>query len=323
MLQSDFVFGLGLLKEILMNATFPADEIEKLRDQLLTDIKQYWDEPRSFVGQLVREQIYKGHPYSKQPIGKLEMIESITRQDLIDFYKHYVSPYGARMAIIGDLRQYKLKDVLEKKLQEWKSTKVEDMQFFDLASVASQDINHSINRDQVVLCLAQLLVKRKSPDFDAYLLFDQIFGGGFLGSMSSRLFELREQTGLFYTIKGTLVAGVDEQPGMFLVTTIVSVDRLKEAEAAIKKTIDTVVNTLTEDDLEEAKRAVINSLVDNFAANSSIASTFLFLDKYNFSDDYFDKRAAQLNKVTLEDMKAAVKNLLNSKNLLTVRIGRV
>ena len=113
---------------------------------------------------------------------------------------------------------------------------VKDLDYPQLSPVEKQDINYPINRDQVVLCLAQLSIDRKDPDFDTYLLFDQIFGGGALGSMSSRLFDLREQTGLFYTIRGSLIAGADEQPGMFQVRTIVSVDRLAEAEKAIKET---------------------------------------------------------------------------------------
>lgn len=323
MLQSDFVFGLGLLKEILMNATFPADEIEKLRDQLLTDIKQYWDEPRSFVGSLVRNVIYKGHPYSKESMGTKESISSITRQDLIGFYKKYISPVGARIAVVGDLQDYNIHDVLEAALGEWTGENIETFEFPSLSPVATQEVNYSINRDQVVLCLAQLSIDRKNPDFDKYLLFDQIFGGGQLGSMSSRLFDLREQTGLFYTIRGSLTAGADEQPGMFQVRTIVSLDRLAEAEAVIKKTIDTVIDTLTQEELEEAKRAVVNTLVDNFASNSDSASTFLYLDRFNFPTDYFDTRAEQIEQITLEDMKKAVKNILNSENLITVRAGRV
>jgi zinc protease len=271
----------------------------------------------------VRNEIYKGHPYSKQTMGTQKSIKSISRQDLIDFYKKYISPSGARMAVVGDIRDYKLKELLEKKLQDWKASFVEDMQFPALTPTQVHEINYPINRDQVVLCLAQLSIDRKHPDFDKYLLFDQIFGGGALGSMSSRLFDLREQTGLFYTIRGSLVAGADEQPGMFQVRTIVSLDRLAEAERVIKKTINEVVDTLQEEELNEAKRAVINTLVDNFAANSSMASTYLFLDRFEFPSDYFDKRAAQIESVTLDDMKAAIRNMLNSENLLTVRVGRV
>ena len=323
MLKSDFIFGLELLKEVLTAAMFPESEIEKIRDQLLTGIKQYWDEPRSFIGHLVREVMYKDHPYSKQSIGTEDSIKAITRQDLVDFYKKYISPFGAHIAIIGDVDDYDLHAELEKILGDWQGSVVEDLHYPQLFPVDKQEINYPINRDQVVLCLAQLSIDRRHPDFDKYLLFDQIFGGGALGSMSSRLFDLREQTGLFYTIRGSLVAGTDEQPGMFQVRTIVSLDRLAEAEKAIKNTIDTVVDTLTKNDLEEAKAAVINTLVDNFVSNSDMARTFLYLDRFKFPADYFDNRAAQINKVTLDDMKKAVKNILLSDKLITVRTGRV
>jgi zinc protease len=323
MLKSDFVFGLELLKEVLTNATFPEDEIEKIRDQLLTDIKQYWDEPRSFVGHLVREVIYKDHPYNKQSIGTEKSVNAMARKDLINFYKKYISPSGARIAIVGDLEDYDLQNVLETALGDWQGLVIEEITYPQLSPVEKQEVNYPINRDQVVLCLAQLSIDRRHADFDKYLLFDQIFGGGALGSMSSRLFDLREQTGLFYTIRGSLTAGSDEQPGMFQIRTIVSLDRLAEAEKVIKETIDNVIDTLTEQDLEEAKAAVVNTLVDNFTSNGDIASTFLYVDRFKFPVDYFDKRAAQVEKVTLEDMKQAVKNILASDKIITVRAGRV
>jgi len=323
MLAADFEFGLGLLREILTKATFPEDEMEKVRDQLLTDVRQYWDEPRSFVSQLVRQELYKGHPYSKQTIGTEKSLTSISRQDLVNFYKKYISPFGAHIAVVGDLGDYNVVEVLENTLGDWQTHEVRDIEYATVAPVAQKEINYPINRDQVVLCLAQLSIDRKHPSFDTYLLFDQIFGGGALNSMSSRLFDLREQTGLFYTIRGTLLAGADEQPGMFQVRTIVSLDRLAEAEKAIKNTIDTIVDTLTQEELEEAKRAVTNTLVDNFTSNGDIASTFLYLDRFKLPADYFDNRAANLEKITLDDMKNAVKDILHSDKMITVRAGRV
>lgn len=323
MLHDDFEFGLDIVNELLTNALFPEQEIEKIRQQMLVDIKQYWDEPRSFIGQLVRNEMYKNHPYSKQIMGTKESVESITREDLINFYKKYICCTGARIAIVGDLHGYKVQSLVEKKLASWQASVVPTIEFPQLNSLANQEINYPINRDQVVLCLAQLSIDRYHPDYDKYLLFDQIFGGGVLGSMSSRLFDLREHTGLFYTIYGSLIVGVDEQPGMFQIKTIVSLDRLAEAEKAIKNVIDTVIETLTEEDLAEAKRAVASVLVDNFASNSSMAGAFLFIDRFKFPSDYFDKRAEQLERVTLDDMKQAIKKMLSSKDLLTVRVGRV
>ena len=323
MLSDDLAFGLEILEEIIIKATFPEKEIEKVRMQILAEIKIFWDEPRYFSGQLVRETIYKGHPYSKNSLGSVESVKAISRDDMINFYEKYIGLQGARIAIVGDLKDYNLVDMLENRLGKYKGVEVEDIEFPALDPTKHKEFNYPINRDQVVLSLACLSIKRMHPDFDKFLLFNQIFGGGALGSMASRLFQLREETGLFYTIRGSLLVGSDEQQGIFQVKTIVSLDRLQEAEKVIKQTINTVTDTITLEELMEAKRAVVNTLVDNFSSNSGMAQTFLYLDRFSLSADYFDTRAADLEKVTLADMQQAVKKVLGGDNLLTLRVGRV
>jgi zinc protease len=323
MLSSDFEKGLELLEEILARPSFSELEIEKVRQQLIADVKNFWDEPSSFAGQLIRENVYKDHPYGKNLLGTKESIEKISRKDIIDFYKKMISPVGARIAIVGDLQDYDMQRVLESSIGQWRGQEVKTIEFSPLRQVRPQEINYPINRDQVVLCYAGLSVDRKDPDFDKYLLFDQIFGSGALGSMHSRLFQLREQSGLFYSINGTMIANADEDDGMMLVKTLVSLDRLKEAEHAIKNTINTVVNSIKPDEFKEARHAVVNSLVNNFESNQGMARAFLFVDRFGFPLDFYDKRAEQLKQVDLEEMKAAVKKLLNTNNLITLRIGRV
>ncbi len=323
MLREDFEFGLEILQEILTQAVFPEDKIEKVRTQLLADLKNFWDDPRYFAGHLIRQELYKGHPYSKNSIGTKETLESFAKADLVDFYKKYVSPHGAKIAIVGDLGQYDLAKVLEKTLSNWQGPEVEDISFPKLVQPESKEVNYPINRDQVVLCLARLSIDRKHPDWDKLYLFDQIFGGGVLGAMSSRLFQLREQTGLFYTIHGSLISGSDLQPGMVLVKTIVSMDRVQEAEKAIKDTMYSTVDTITQQELHEAKNAIVNSLVDNFVSNSSMARAFLYLDKYDFPNDFFDRRAANLAKINIDKVKEAAKKVLKKDALLTLRVGRI
>lgn len=323
MLSSDLERGLELLEEILAHPVFAEDEIEKVREQLIADVKNFWDEPSSFAGQLLRENIYKGHPYGKNLLGTEESIKKITRQDIVNFYKKMISPVDAKMALVGDLGAYDLKHILEESIGKWKGSEVKTEEFTQLSPTCSKDINYPINRDQVVLCYAGLSVDRRDPDYDKYLLFDQIFGAGVLGSMHSRLFKLREQSGLFYSINGTMIANADEDDGMMLVKTIVSLDRLEEAEKAIKDTINTVADTIKQEEFVEARHAIVNSLVNNFESNQGIARAFLFVDRFNFPTDFYDKRAEQLQHVDLASVKAAVKKLLKTDNLLTLRIGRV
>ncbi len=323
MLSEDLPFGLEILEEILNKATFRQQEIEKKRSQILADIKCFWDEPRYFGAQLVKEQLYKGHPYSKNYLGTKDSIESITRDDLVHFYKQYINPHGAKLAIVGNLGNYNLRDISERIFGAWCNSSIESMKFPLLAQLKVQEMNYYVNRDQVVLCLARLSIDRKHSDYDKLLIFDQIFGGGILNSMNSRLFQLREESGLFYTIKGSLLVGSNEQPGMFQVRTIVSLDRLQEAEKAIKKVIDSAADKINPEEFVQAKRAIINSLVDNFSSNSNIAQVLLYLDRFDLPVDYFDTRTVTLDRISLEETQKAVKNILRSDDLLTLRIGRI
>lgn len=323
MLPDDFEYGLTLLVELVVHATFPEASIEKVRKQMMCDVKQYWDDPLSFVTQLVKEELYKNHPYSKQVLGTQESLQSIIHEDIVSLYKRYISPNGSRMAVVGNIGAIDMPTVLEKKLSLWKPIVREHAVFPMLMSSEPKIINYPINRDQVVLSLAKISINRQDPDFDLYILCDQIFGGGVSGSMCSRLFKLREETGLFYTSKGSLLAGSDEQAGMFLITTTVSLDRLIEAEIAIKKTIDMFIDTVTKEEVQEAKRAVIASCIDHCISNNSLAKSFLFLERYKLSTDYFDTYLGRLNTVTLEDIKRVGKKLFNSNDLVTVRVGRV
>jgi len=323
MLSADLRKGLELLFEILTSATFDKNEIEKIRAQLQVDIKNFWDSPKQFSGQLVREHIYKGHPYSKNDLGTAKVIAEINQKDLIDCYHAFIVPEQARLAIVGDLAGYNIHDEIEQVLGSWQGQAVPDIAFPVLQSSAYQEIVHPINRDQVILCFANLSIDRKHPDYDKLLIFDQILGHGALGSMSSRLFRLREQTGLFYTIDGSLTSHADEQPGMVIVKTLVSLDRLAEAEKAIKHTLIHAADVITQDEFEQAKNAILTSLVQYFESNSKTASAFLFLDKYNFAPDYFDTRAVALSQITIADVQKAVQRALKPDELLTFKIGRV
>lgn len=323
MLSEDFEKGLELLAEIFTEATFDKKEIEKVRDHLLADLKLYWDTPSDFAGHLLREKIYKNHPYSQNKYGTVESIKKITREDLVNFYKAHVTPDGTRLSVVGDLGKYDVKACLENALKNWKRTTVHDKICPAIQEPKPERIAHVINRDQVVLAFAGASVARSHPDFDKLLLFDEIFSGGATGSMNSRLFELRERTGLFYTISGSLIAGADEEPGMCVVKTIVSLDRLDEAKKAILKTINEVIDSITEDELELARQTIINSRIDSYSSNKKIASTFIALDRFDLGEDYFDKRVDVIRAITLEQVKEAARKVLNADKMITLEVGRI
>jgi len=322
MLKDDFDFALSLLNQIVTKAVFREKNIEKIRTQICADIANYWDSPADFAGQLVRMELYKNHPYNKNLLGDFESMKKITRADLIGAYKKYVSPDGARLAVVGDIKGIDIFAAVNAALNSWENVPVSEIMFPALTALCAATIEYPINRDQTVLCFAGHSVSRLDERYDALILFDQIFSGGVLGSMSSYLLQLREQTGLFYTIGGSLVANADEQPGLIYIRTIVSNDRLTEAENLIENAIVTAPNIITAIDVDHARNALINSLVDNFESNDAMAQSFLFIDRFELPTDYFDRRLVNLRSISLEKIKEAVRSVLDVNHLIKLRIGR-
>lgn len=315
--------ALILLGDIVVGSTLPLQSMEKIKSRLLSEHALFLDDAGKVAVQFTKELIYKDHPHHKNILGTRESLQSITHADVTKAYRQWITPIESRLILVGDLTGIDPELLIEKTLNRWKGESLENLVYPSLDSVSYHEYKRFMNRDQTVLCYGGISVDRFSSDFDKLLLFDQVFSGGILGSMSSRLFDLRERSGLFYTIGGSLIASVDKQPGMMLIKTIVSNDRLAEAERSIEHLIDNAIDSLTEEELQEAKQAVINSLVDNFASNRQTAGSLLFLDYYNFPADYFDRRPEQLGAITVDDVKRTVKKYLRTDSMIKVKVGRI
>lgn len=323
LLSKDFSKSLEILNDVLMQAVFNKDSINKVKEQILAEINQYWDQPLKFVHQIAKQEIYKNHPYSKNILGDSKSIENIDRDILLDYYKKYLSPQGSKLAIVGDIERYDIKECIDHMLNIWQGPLIEDLKFPEIEPVKYKEINYKIMRDQTVLCYAGLSCRRRDEDYDKLLIFDQIFTGGILGSMSSYLFDLRERSGLFYTIGGSLISKVDKEPGLIIIKTVVSNDNLKFAQDSIESLIDNAVEKITKEEFEEAKNAIINSLVNLFSTNYKIAATFIAKDYFDFSKDYFDLRAQEISSIDLDELKSTVRKYLSTEKLIKIKAGRV
>ncbi len=324
MLDVDLPYGLRLLNELVAKATLADCDSEKIRHRLLNDVRIFWDSASKCATQLLRQSVYGEHPYHKAALGTPETIMNIGCADLQDAYRRWITPVGSALAIVGNITCRDLAVLLEETLGSWRGAAVPELIYPPLPHhTPPPTIIHRMQRDQIVLAYGRDSVSRLDPDFDKLLLFDQIFTGGSLGSMSSRLFDLRERSGLFYTIRGSLVAGAARQPGMAFVSTIVSSDRLVEAQRQIKATIDEGASRFTEAEYGEACRALESSLIDLFATHRQMAGAFLFLEEYQLPANYFAHRIEQLRSITREEIQEACSRWMKADQFTTVMVGRL
>lgn len=165
MLSSDLHKALTILKEIVTNAVFPEEQIEKVRHQMQTELDNFWDNPSKFVNYLARKEIYGDHPYHKLSLGTNDSLVKISKQDLINAYQNFITPAQTTLSIVGDLQSAHIETIITEILGDWKGSTVQDLNFSAVKVPSVHDVNYFINRDQIILAFAGLSVNRFNQDF--------------------------------------------------------------------------------------------------------------------------------------------------------------
>lgn len=319
LLSADFEIALELLSQLVCNARFDDYAIEKIRALTLVAQQNAFDSPHTYVMQKAKEHIYGNHPYANMLLGTEESITKINKKDLVDFYKTIFTPQEACIAIVGDLTGYNIPAIVEKYLGNWHGNKLDTLEYPELSCSSSHTHHYYMNRDQTVLCIAGPSVHRFHPDYDKLLLFERILFHG----MHSYTFKLRESTGAFYTISGSLIAASSYQPGFAYIKTIVSNDRLHEVTDMLKAVIKKGADEVSQTELEETKELLLCDMDELYATKHAIARTFLYLDYFNLPFNYFENRKQSIASITLDELKRAVKSVFNLNSMITIYVGRV
>ena len=333
MLSCDLEKGLDVLQEVLTQPAFEVSSIEKVRQQTLVELAEYWDTPTLFVDQLARQAVYGGHPYAKSRLGYKECVKQFSKKLIFDFHDNYVSPQESVLVIVGDLNKFQLnkyrldeskfKNVVKKYFGNWKGKQIPDLLLPEILYKKPKIISYQINRDQVVLAFAAPSISRLDKNYDAMALLDVVLTGGGT-SMSSRLFQLREQTGLFYSIGGSLVHGAQKAQGMIFIKTLVSLNDVELAEKLIKKEIKKLREKGVQAyELQAATKALIVAAVGRFESSSNISQLFLFFKRCGLSFDLFDKRGAFLSILNMDTVNTVARRYCKENLLSTIRVGRI
>ncbi|MBT3455943.1 insulinase family protein [bacterium] len=318
-LKEDLEFSLEIIEEILSRSLFDDDCIETIRKKMLTGLKAFLDSPSRVAYSMAFKHIYGKHPYGKNIFGTKESIEKINKKDLISFYKKYITPDGAKCAIVGDLDGINLEKIVIKTIGKWSGPKVDNIDFPKIENIPTKNIDCHMNVDQVDLVFVGPSVSREHSDFYKLFLFNYIFSGG----LASKLYQLRRESGLFYVVHGDSLIMSDKEPGVVTIYTQVSKSRMEEAEQSIKELVRGVADTITQQELDDARNQVIFSLPSYYSTITSTAKSFLRIDKFDFSSDYHNFLPQKLFKISLVDVKNAVKRWIGAGALSLIRVGRV
>ncbi|BCL38024.1 M16 family metallopeptidase [Nostoc sp. MS1] len=308
------------LADVLQNASFPQEQLELSRQRALIGLKAQLDDPGSLGRRVFQQAIYpENHPFYTFPTEA--SLKSISREDVVRFYRQYYRPDTTTIALVGDFDPDKVKKLLNQSFGKWQA--IGQPPTLKVSNVALPKTLTRMNKvipgkAEAVTYIGYSAISRKDPRYYAALILNQILGGD---TLSSRLgTEVRDRLGLTYGIYSGFAAGIN--PGPFLISMQTAPT---DADKAIASTIALLKQLreqgVTEAEVNTAKRTITNSYPVDLANPSNVSSIILDNSVYGLSTSELRDFPQQIQAVTMADVQQAIQDLIKPENLVIVTAG--
>ncbi len=303
--------ALDILCDMMTAPLLDADEIERERGVIIEEMNVYRDDPARFVGTLIPELIFPEHPLGRDIIGTEEVINTIPRAAIKEFFDtHYVAN-NMVVSVAGDVDHAAIVDQITDLLGEVGSHVQPEL----------TPLPHEVSDKMTIIqdkdtAQAHFVISGRAFSYTDDKAMAARVASGILGrGMSSRLFaNVRERQGLAYSIFSDVANFVDT--GVFSVYAGVNLDKVNQAVTSVLHELHDVATKLVSDaELDKAKQQLISGLEMSQESNTNIAESIgtqvILLGNYKS----IDERIAEIKAVTTEDVLAVSAEMLDPKGL--------
>lgn len=322
-LSKDLGKGLELFFEMVKNPRFQQDRLDLYKSQMMQNMERRNDRTDTILsrewGRLLRG---THHFSSAEPTGA--SIESISREDLIEFHQKYYHPGAFIFAVSGDFQEAEMESQLEAMLEGW------PVQTKPVPPVPKPDFTpqpgvYMVNKSEVNqgnVAMGHLGTMRDNPDFYALSLMNDILGGG--GIFSNRLMSrVRSDEGLAYGVGSDFGFGV-YYDGIFHAGFQSKSPTCAQAAAITLEEIEKIRTTkVTQEELEIAKTSAVEIFPRYFARPAQIAGTFANDEYTKRKPDFWDTYRDRIKAVTIEDVLRVAQKYLMPEKMVYLAVGNV
>jgi zinc protease len=297
---------------VLLDPVFPPEEIEKVRGQVLTGLKEAEDSTRSQAYRRFKELLYTPqHPYGRPVGGTLESIPGIAREDLIQFYQTHFRPDGAVIVVVGDVKSEVAREMLDQALGRWQGHGPPPE--FGIPSPPTlpetrRQVHPMTNKSQADIILGTVGPGRLADDYYAASVGNLVLGqlglGGRLGE------NVRDKQGLAYYAYSGLEAGLGRGP--WSARAGVNPTKVDQAVETILAEIRRFCQeALPTDEVDDAKAYLTGVLPLRLETNEGIAGTLHQMEIFGLGDDYLVRFPDLIEQVSKEQILAAAQRYLD------------
>ncbi len=319
LLASELAPAFDLLTEVATAPIFPEREIERLKSLRTTELERRRFEPGTLADQLLARVLYLGTPYAESPLGTIESVSRIGREEALDFYRRHYPLGSATLIAVGDLDPEALAAEVEAKLGE-NSTPLAPPAAEITPTNRTGTTIHLIDRPgaaQTELRLGHAAVGRRHPDFVPLLVLNTLLGGKFTSRIN---LNLRERHG--YTYGATSRLGGRLGPGPFSVAAAVATESTGAAVREVLFELDRIrTEQVSEDEMEETRRYIAGVFPYSSQTLGDVAKRLEVLAIYGLPDDYYDQYLTRLATVDRAELLTLAYRHIRPEQLAIIAVG--
>jgi predicted Zn-dependent peptidase len=290
--------ALDVLGDMVRNPLFDKEELEKERKVIFEEIKMYKDNPRMHSFDEIQRLLYNG-TMKINLAGTFEIMNSITREKMIDKFKQTYTPNNMILCVVGDCDFDILIKFVENNFNNEKG-KINTEKFENENSSKTEERE---GIDQANLIFAHHVPLAGDEKSHAAVVLNALMAGG----MSSRLFaEIREKRNLAYAVKGD--ANINKTFAYNLIYVGTMKENIEKIKLLILEEFDKVSKSLDEEELNHIKEQLIGNYQISMEDSQQQMVNLLAYEIHGNAKEFynFEKDVAG---VKLEDVKKLASNV--------------
>ena len=326
-LKADFLArffsdGLTLVRDVVREPAFDSREAEKIRPELLAQLKQQEDSLTSMAFQEFNSLLFSGHPYGLNNIGSEDAIKSFTAAALKQIYFQQAQPGNLVLAISGDVKAEETKDLVVSLFGDWQvatnSAEKEIEEEILPPAMLTEEKTREIIRDkeQVHLVIGFLGTTLMNTDRFGLEVLDTILSG-----QSGRLFsELRDKQSLAYSLSSFSLFGLDT--GAFGIYIGTSPEKKEQAINSVWHELNRIRETkVEENELNRAKNILISQYELAMQTHSAQALELGLNETYGLGQDFGNRYIEAIKEIDAAKVREMARKYILPDAYVMVAVG--
>ncbi len=310
---------LDIMEQIIFYPIFPEESEQKLKNQMLAEIRQARSSWASDAFMFFEDKFYRHHPYSKPTSGYEETVTKLTPKDAKQYWESILNPKNIVVAASGPIPVKTMKEKLEKVLGKISGS---NKQLPEIPEPPKHNepeyYSKEVNREQVTLIIGyDACNTNNEEDKWALKTASGLLSG--TGGLSGWLpVELRGKRNLVYVVWGTyrgMMFG-----GNFYVMTQCQPADLDTVKTIILEQIEKLKSgDFTQEDVERITNAAAEQFVFSKQRQANIVTDAGLNELYGFGVDYSDKYPEKIRSVTKDDVVRVANKYLNNPVIVELK----